>query len=887
MRALFHTVVARIRGFLRPATGDAEFDQELEAHLAMAEEDRVRRGMSPEEARREARLDLGGTAQLREAARAARGLPWLETFWLDTRLGLRMLRRSWGLTLVGGLAMAVTIGLGASMFTIWDTLAGTTLPLDEGDRVVAIQPFDKAAQRVDRATPLPDFRRWRESLKSVEHVSAMRPIIPAVTARDGADDSVAAAEMTASGFQLARVQPLLGRPLMKEDEREGAEPVAVIGYQLWREGFSSDPAVLGQRIQIGDTPHIVVGVMPAGFRFPVNQRLWIPLRTNPLGEVRPGITDVVVFARLVPGATLESAHAEVTTVGLLPHDAAAGTTAQREPRVVPYAAGMFPEVHSNSWLPGVIFLLAALLLIPPCANIAILVYARTVTRRDEFTIRTALGASRGRIVMQLFVEVLVLAAGAGIAGLLLAREFSGRLTGMVMPMGPANLPYWMDFKPSLATVLCVAGLSVLAAAIAGAVPAFRVTGRWRRSGVLGLGNRSAGARLGKTWTALLATQVALSLAILPSALEMLWGIFRPTIVAMIAGPGLPVEEFLTASLVMEGFDNLRIETVRRLTSEAGISGVTVSAVALFDEPDAEIEVEASEGRDAEAHFNSVDEKFFEVYGARFLAGRSFDASDFGPGRTPVIVNRSFVTEVLGETNALGRRIRYRDRESPAQRETALVRRSAQHEGGWHEIVGVVEDFPRGNDDPTMFHPMTGAPHPVSLTIRAPSGIRQSALRLREVASGLDPQLRVGRLRSLDEMYWEGRSFDHMFGFMLGAATMIVLLFSMAGIYTLMAFIVAQRRREIGVRAALGAQPRQLLIGIFGRAAVPLLIGAMAGCVIALRLHSYLPIAEAGGRSIPGIVPASAALMIVVGLLAVAGPARRAIRIDPTEALRVS
>ena len=896
MRALFYTVVARIRGFLRPAAGDADFDQELELHLAMAEEDKLRRGMSPEQARREARLELGGAAQVREAARAARGLPWLETFWLDARLGLRMLRRSWGLTLVGGLAMAVTIGLGASIFTIWDTFAGTRLPLDEGDRVVAIQPFDRAAQRVDRATPLPDFRRWRETLKSVEHVSAMRPIIPAVTARDGADDSVAAAEMTASGFQLARVQPLLGRPLIEEDEREGAEPVAVIGYQLWREGFSADPAVLGQRIQIGDTPHIVVGVMPAEFRFPVNQRLWIPLRTNPVGEVRPGIADAVVFARLVPGATLESAHAEVTAVGLLPHDAAAGTTARREPRVVPYAAGILPSVNRNRWLAGVIFLLGALLLIPPCANIAILVYARTVTRQDEFTVRAALGASRGRIVMQLFVEVLVLAAGAGIAGLLLAREFSGRLTGMVMPtMGPANLPYWMDFKPSLATVLCVAGLSVLAAAIAGAVPAFRVTGRWRQSGFLGVGNRSAGARLGKTWTALLATQVALSLAILPSGMEMMWGVFRPTIL----GPGLPVEEFLTASLVMEGdssrFENLRIEAVRRLTSEAGVSGVTVSAVPLLDEPFADIEVESSEVQDAQARFNSVDDKFFDVFGVRFLAGRSFDASDFGPGRTPLIVNRSFVTELVGGANALGRRLRYRDRESPVQRETGLVHRSLGEgglvhrsfgEGGWHEIVGVVEDFPGENDGPMMFHPMTVAPHPVSLTIRASSGIGLAAGRLREVASGLDRQLRVGRLRSLDEMYWQRRSFDHMFGFMLGAVMVIVLLFSMAGIYTLMVFIVAQRWREIGVRSALGAQPR-LLIGIFGRAAVPLLIGAIAGCDIALRLHSSLPIAEAGGRSIPGIVPASAALMIVVGLLAVAGPARRAIRIDPTEALRVS
>ena len=182
--------------------------------------------------------------------------------------------------------------------------------------------------------------------------------------------------------------------------------------------------------------------------------------------------------------------------------------------------------------------------------------------------------------------------------------------------------------------------------------------------------------------------------------------------------------------------------------------------------------------------------------------------------------------------------------------------------------------------------MTKAPHPVSLTIRAPSGIGLAASRLREVALRLDPQLRVGRLRSLEEMYWQRRSFDHMFGFMLGAVMLIVLLFSMAGMYTLMAFIVAQRWREIGVRSALGAQPQRLLFGIFGRAAVPLLVGAIAGCAMALRLQAFLPIAEAGGRTIPGVVPASAALMIVIGLLAVAGPARRALRIDPIEALRV-
>ena len=887
MRTMFYTLVARLREFVRPAAGDADFDQELDMHLAMAEEEKVRRGMSPDEARREARLELGGVTQLREAARAARGLPWLDTFWLDAKLGGRMLRKSWGLTLVGGLAMAITIGLGASIFTVWDTFSGTRLPLDEGDRVVAIQPLDKASQQVHRVTPLADFRRWRETLRSVEHVSAMRPSNPRVTTPDGTADAKPAAEITASAFQLARVQPVLGRPLIDQDEREGAEPVVVIAFDLWQSGFSSDPAVIGQRIQVGGTPRTVVGVMPRGFRFPLNQHLWIPLRIDQVGEARPE-SDVFVFARLVPGATLEGAQTEVATIGLLrnaveafgstaPRDAAARTTAQLEPRVVPYAVAFFPGVHANRWLTGVIFLVGALLLIPPCANIAILVYARTVTRRDEFAARTALGASRGRIVMQVFVELLVLAAGAGIAGLLIARQYSGWLTSLVMPMmgGP---PFWMEFTPSLATVLCVAGLSVLAAAIAGGMPAFHATRTWRRSGLSGLVSRGSGARLGKTWMTLLATQVALSLAILPSAAEMLWGIFRPTIV----GPGLPVDEFLTGELALEGdptrFDSLRREAVRQLTSGAGISGVTVSSAVLMEEPFADIEVEGREASDDQATFNTVDDTFFRVIGFRFLAGRSFDASDFAAGRTPVIVNRSFVAEVVDGANALGRRVRYRDTEQT---------RKVAPPPLWHEIVGVVEDFPGNNDGPAIFHPMTTPVHPASLTIRAASGVGPAAARLRAVAAGLDPQLRVERLRSLEEIYWQELSSDQTFGFALGAVVVIVLLFSMAGMYTLVTFIVAQRWREIGVRSALGAQPRRLLVGIFGRAAVPLMIGAGVGCAAALRLNSWLPIAEAGGRSIPGIVPVSAALMIVIGLLAAAGPARRAIRIDPTEALRVS
>jgi predicted permease len=877
MPALFCTLIARLRGFVRPAADDDDFDEELSGHLDMAVEEKVRRGMSPEQARRQARLELGGVSQLRESAREARGLPWIDTFWLDTKLGGRMLRRSWGMTLVGGLAMAITIGLGASIFTIWDTVSGTRLPLDDGDRIIAIQTLNRQTQEVVGLTPPADFQRWRETLKSVEHLSAMHQRSLTVVTRDGALEPVRAAEITASAFQLARVQPLMGRALVDTDERPGAEPVVVIGHRLWEEAFNSDPSVLGQRLQVGDTPHVVVGVMPRGFMFPVNQRLWMPLLTDRASDGKEN--DLFVFARLAQGASQERAQAEVATVGLLPRDAAP-TATRLEPRVVPYAAGFLPFVHGNRWLISVIFVVCVLLLVPPCANIAILVYARTVTRREEFATRMAFGASRARIVMQVFVELLVLACVAGVLGFFIARQYSGLLIALPVPMmGPGSVPFWMDFTPSLATVVWIASFSVLAAAIAGGIPALHATKMWRRAGPTGMGNRG-GARLGKTWMALLATQVAVSVAILPSATEMIWGAFRPVFV----GEAAPLDEFLSGVLALDGedrsrFDGFRREVVRQLASEPGISGVAVSASILMEEPEVDIEVEALGAADPEVKFNTVDEAFFKVLGFRFLAGRGFEPADFAPGSRPVIVNRSFVTEIVKEGNALGHRVRYRD--------IPDTRGAMPPPPAWHEIVGVVDDLPGDNDGPMIFHPLTMPLHPASLIVRrGSSGLGPAADRLRAVAARLDPRLKVERLRSLEDVYEANKSDDKTFATALGVIVLIVLLFSMAGMYTLMTFIVSQRWREIGVRTALGAQPRRLIAGIFGRAAVPLLIGAAVGSMVGLRLITWLPIAAAGGRNIPGIILLSAAFMILVGLIAVAGPARRAIRIEPTEALRV-
>jgi putative ABC transport system permease protein len=812
-----------------------------------------------------------------------RFLPMMDVGGLDVKLGLRLMRKSWGLTLVGGVAMAVTIGLGTSMFTIWNTATTTTLPLPDGDRIVAIQTFDAATQRIQSDSSLQDLRQWREGLRSLTDVSAMRRVQRTLATPDDAAGSISVAEMTASAFRLARVQPLLGRPLLDEDERGGAN-VVVIGFRVWREGFSSDPAVLGRRLRLDDVDYTVVGVMPEKFAVPVSQRIWIPLRTNPLDYPGDQIPDVFVFARLAPGFTQESAQAEVAALGLLPQNRAAQANESLRPRVVPYVAGLFSLDASRRWIGSVVVLIAALLLLPPCANIGILVYARAVTRREEFATRYALGASRGRIVTQMFVEVLLLAAAAGTVGLIFASQFAfaERLSEAVLPtMGPGNVPFWFDFRPSLNVVLCLAGLVVVAAAIAGAVPGMRVTGRWRQAGLHSLGDRGARVGLGRTWTALLAMQVAIAVAVLPIGTQVIWGIVKPSL----SGPGMDVDRFLTGWLVMGGDDSRfgawQSELVQRLKGEAAISGVTLSADPLMDESGGRVELDGgAERATGRVAVNRVDPAFFDVLGARFRMGRTFDATDFGPAQSQaIVVTRTFATEIAGTEHVLGRRVRY------VTRQGAQVSPEPER---WYEIVGVVEDFPPDYDQATIYHPLLPGPvRQVTVTLRVGPDAGLAATRLREVTRAIDPGLRIARLQSLGEIYRQRGSVGSTLSFMLGSVMLIVVLFAMAGMYTLMSFIVAQRWREVGVRCALGASPGRLVTEIFGRSLVPLVIGASVGCLMAFVIDSFVQVEDVGGLSIPGIVPATAMVMILVGVLALAGPARRAIRINPVEALRVN
>ena len=899
MPTSLRVIVARVRTVFRSDNLDRDFDQELDTHLAMAEADKMRGGMTRRQARRAARVELGGLTQLREASRAARGLPWLGTFWLDLKLGLRMLRKSWGLTLVGGLAMTIVIAIAAGAFGAFDTLLGSRIPLDEGNRVVALMTWDEAVGQRRHAS-FRDVDRWWSAPGSVMDVGAFRTVERSLATDDGPPEIVAIAEMTASGFVLARVPPLLGRPLVRADEGDGASPVVVIGFDVWRSRFSSDPTMVGQLLRLGGTDHTVVGVMPEGFAFPVNHRFWTPLRTQRTHDVRgaraAGRT-VFAFGRLAPDVTLEGAQAELTTLGLLPPVAATETTSRFQPRVVPYTLGLVSTGEGDERLiVGFVLLIVTLLLVPPCANVAILVYARTVTRQQEFAARYALGATRGRIVSQLFIEMLVLAAGAAGVALVVVRLVGEYLQSIISLAN--GFPFWLDLGDmSFRTVLFAAGLAVFAAAIAGVVPALQSTGRLRHSGLRALGGYT-GMRLGATWTVLVVVQVALSIAVLPVATELAWGTLRSSIL----GPGFAASEFLTARLVLDRetpggasvvdtrpfaarFAGLQGELARRLETEFGMSALTVSAALPGAEPSAVIDIDGVNGlqppsggpidlSDISVFRNQVDAAFFDVFDVPLLAGRMFGTGDFEPGRDAVIINRAFAEQIIGD-GPLGRRIRYRS-----------IDEVPTEPAPWHEVVGIVDDLPANTYRRRIYHPMApGQTHPVSLALRIGPTSAAAGSRLLTVASTLDPILRVGEISTLDEVYRRSQQGNNLAAYLLAAVTLSVLLLSAAGMYALMSFTVARRRREIGIRSALGAQPSRLLAGIFRRALAQVAFGAGTGLLTATFLSFYLPIEEMGGWGVPGVLPGAAIFMIVVGLLSAVGPARRGLRINPTEALR--
>ncbi|HEX6322746.1 MAG TPA: ABC transporter permease, partial [Vicinamibacterales bacterium] len=822
-----------------------------------------------------------------------------------------------GLTAVSTLGMAVAIAVTAASFAMLYTYTGASLPLDEGDRIVAILQWDSETRNVQRRV-VHDFVAWRDSLRSITDIGAYRHVPRNLVEPGVPVETVRVTEMSAAGFRVARVAPLAGRVLRDEDERPDAPPVVVLGYDVWRERFSADPGTLGRAIQLGSEAYTVAGIMPEGFAFPVDDRIWVPFKPDPSRVDRLEGPSLGVFGRLADGATFESAQAEAATLGMRMAAELPATHARLRPRVLPYTYPFFDlNDPASAWVVHLMQSLISMLLVVVCVNVAILIYARTATRQAELAVRAALGASRARIGGQLFTEGLVLAVLASIIGLALAA-FGLRQVNLAMERLLPQLPFWWTLGLTPGTVGYVVGLTLLAGSIVGVIPALKATGANAQASLKSISSGGgSGMQLGRLWTFLIVAQVALAMVLLPPMLFNGWDAVSRALI----DPGPAAEEHVSADLDLERPEGVprdekfaaryaaaHAELERRLESLPGVTGVTSSLVQPGTELAMVIEVQGAAtpqdpvsynivGGSTEGHlarFNRVDPDFFEIFGVRLLHGRVLGAADSSPGSTSVVVGRTFVEKVLDGGTALGRRFRYVGTSREARAQVGREFEAAAGERGpapWFEIVGVVEDFPArtGSDRPArIYHPaIRDGLQTWTVTAHIPGGAPAAfASRFRETAAAVDPDLQLRNIATRGQMARREQGLWRVIAAVLGAVMVSVVALVAAGIYAMMSFTVARRRREIGIRAALGADPRRILMGIFSRAFGQLALGALAGLVIVIGVEKI-----GGGGLMQGthavVLPLVAVLLIAVGLAAAAVPARRGLRIQPIEALRDS
>ncbi|HEX2166034.1 MAG TPA: ABC transporter permease [Longimicrobiales bacterium] len=868
--------------------------EEMEFHIEQETEHNLRNGMLPREARRAAKKAFGGIDRYAEAARDERPGAKLWDFamsYLDWKLGARMLLKYPGLSVVGGITLAAAIGLGAGWFEMSMLMLYPELPLEDGDRIVRIDIRDAAASEVEPRA-LYEFHEWRGHLTSIEQLGAYRTIERNLITDDGIVQPVVVAQISAVAFPLTRVPPLLGRPLTDADEQPGAPDVLVIGHDIWQRRFGGARNIIGREVQLGRTTVSIVGVMPAGFAFPLNHQLWTPLRSS-MVPPRAGPA-IGLFGRLEDRATLESAQAELTAISARMAAANPETHAQLRPHVLPFAAPA-PNTGFELLLVNVFawFLLGA-----ACVNVATLMFARTAMREPEIVVRNALGATRARVMGQLFTEALVLTSAAAILGLAAA----GLVIGYVFRLSEVQqrrLPFWFDSGIEPITLLYTAGLAVAGAAVVGLLPALRATGSGVQASLARISAGGTSMRFGGVWSVVIVLQVAFSVICLPFGIAAVreaagehrvrsefpsdaFLTFRPELDSD-AGPAAAAEPDQEAA--RERTERVIAELSQRLENEPGVIGVTVAAALPGTyHPLRQVEVQrgaegpvlvAANTEGNRVRIASVGADFFETFRIPVAAGRAFHAGDVGAQNGVVVINESMAQNLGG--NPIGVRLRYAGRDDAEP-------------GPWYEVVGVVGNLgltptARGEAD-YMFFPVSAADARF-VAVHVTGDAMSFAPQLRTIAAQVDPGLRMYDVLSLREVI---RRYDlpALQIVLIGVGVVLLaILLSAASLYALMSVAVALRTREIGIRVAIGASSRAVLSSLFARAAAQIGAGIIIGNLLVVVIIPFIGIQNIRASVVIPPMLIASAVMALVGFVACLVPGRRALRVEPTVALKAA
>jgi predicted permease len=889
---------------------ESELSDEIQLHLDMETEELVRQGRTRDQARRDARILLGGVEQTKQAVRDTRPLHWLDGIALDVKLGLRMLRKSWGLTLVGGIAItiATAIGVGGSEF-VRDLIA-PSLPLEDGDRIVRLNHIDTESGGSAPAS-LYDLDVWRESVSSLEHLGAYTAMDQGLVSDRGEAGTVSLARISASAFELTRVPPLLGRFLIEADERPGAPSVVVLGYDAWQTLLGGDPNPIGRTVQLAGVPTTVVGIMPERYGFPRAQNTWVPLQVDP-ADLEPGSAPRAnLFGRLAPSATLESVRSELEVVGRRAAADFPEVYGRLTPTVNAFAGG--PDGAVVLILSGVRLVLV-LLLVVVCATVATLVFARTVTREDEIAVRTALGATRRRIALQLVAEALVLVVGATVLGLLLARFVLGHASRLFFVIQQeVRPPFWWNDALSPSTIVYALALAVVAALMIGVVPALKATGGAVHARLVQHSAGGGGLRFGGMWTVMIVLQVALSVAFLPLAVSENGALGAMRVQAFSnTGTAFAADEYVTAQLgrdaavppqtpeeqvaFLESSRRVFEEVRNGIAAEPAVQGAALasglSAMNHIIAPVAFIEDRSGPPVVTGARILLVDPSYLDLMGATLIAGRSLSRGDFTPESRSVLVNEALVS-MLGGRNPVGGQLRFPERRGEASNVEVPATGTAV------DIVGVVRNpgidaFGPGAH-PVIYAPLdlapvtpravglVGMPQPpiTQLFVRLRPDVAPLGGRLYGIVAAVDPTLRLSQVGTAADVWGPVHKGQRLGAWIFMAVAAIVLMLSIAGVSALMSFTVSRRAREIAIRSAMGARRRQIVTFIFRRVSVPLLAGVALGSLIAL------PVLWGGleGGDGPRSLVIVSALLLCSALAACLPPVRRALAIEPAVAMK--
>ena len=858
---------------------EQESTEEIQAYLDMLTEAKIRQGLTPREARRNALIELGGVEQVQERVREIRMGQFIETAWRDVRLGVRSLVHSPIFTVVTVLSLALGIGANTAIFSVVNGLLLRPLPYPEAEQIVDVwhTPPQQAFPGLDRFSVSPaNYIDWKAQSSTFEQMAVYTYTGLSLSTSNDPLPLVGAA-VSSDFFSVLRTNPMQGRSFTLDEEQPGRDQVVVISHGLWQRAFGANPNIMGQTLTLNSRGFTVVGIMPAGFEFPREADLWVPLAWDDKERQIRSIHDYLVVARLKQNVSLDQAQAEMSTISSRLEQQYPEENSGWGARVIPLREDLVGNIRLALL---VLFSAVGFVLLIACANVANLMLARGANRRKEMAVRVALGAGRARLVRQLLTESVLLAVTGGLLGLLLAVWGSKMLVklGSLPNAGEICIDTW-----ALGFTLLV---SFAAGIIIGIVPALQFT-RTNISETLKQGaGRTGGSPIKQhTRKALVISEVALSLVLLIGAGLMIRSFWKLQNV----NPGFDTSNALTMSVVltpsrysephqMLAFFDRALEQIRAVPGVVSVGTTTTIPLAGGGSTQPFTVEGRPAGTIAEqpmAQTRYISPDYFRAIGIPLRQGRFFSDYDRDKSVPVVIISEAMARRFWPGENPIGKRL------TP----------SFHSEQGAREIVGIVGDVKSSglevDSAAMMYLPFRQSPRPfLSFVVRTASNPESLIQPVSRAIYSIDKDQALTDVQTMDQVLLaslSGRRFNMT---LLLTFAGVALLLAAVGVYGVMNYTVTLRRRELGIRMALGAKATDVLRLVLRQGQTLTLIGVGAGLISAYALTRLMATLLYGVTATDYLtfitVPA---VLIAVGLLASYVPARRATKVNPTIALR--